>query len=365
MAEKYGPASDSTSMAVSEWRSRLAAFTAATLGFEAVTGFGIYLLPFGRAAQFSVLLHTLGGLALLGPVAWYVVRHWWVRRKGNLSHYQLMGYLATALLAGCIASGLVVTWQGLVGPRMSRTWDVVHLTTGIGVTLFILAHVLMVAARKANNPEMREALRRARAVYCRRTVLGCGVLTILCLAWTVGYREQGNNRAFPPDYNWRFGDDRPFAPSMTRVDHSDWAESVRREVFDAVGAEHGETFRTAMERPTVEPMGLLTRVRRCAATAKLDPERRERLDRLVASAADAIKQGGAIEARTLAGSASCGTMGCHEQIYKEWEPSAHRYASMDSLFQRVQEFMAVETSPEHTRYCAGCHDPISLLRNGP
>jgi len=31
------------------------------------------------------------------------------------------------------------------------------------------------------------------------------------------------------------------------------------------------------------------------------------------------------------------------------------------MFQRVQEIMAVETSPEHTRYCAGCHDPISLF----
>jgi hypothetical protein len=354
-------AQDLTSMAVSEWRSRLSAVTAATLLFEALTGLAIYLLPFGRGTQFSLILHTLGGIALLGPVLWYVVRHWWVRQRGNLSHYQFVGYIAAALLLVCIVSGFVVTWQGFVGPRMSRSWEVVHLTTGIGLTLFTVAHVVMVALRKANNPETREALRRARYAYYRRLLMGCGALLVLCVVWTAIYREPGQDRAFPRDYNWRFGDDRPFAPSMARVEHSDWTQMVERGVFAAVGSEHGEAFRTAMQRPTVEPVGLLTRVRQCAATARLDPAKQERLARVVVTAADSVKQGGAIEARALAGSSGCGTAGCHEQIYNEWSPSAHRYASMDALFQRVQEFMAKETSPEHTRYCAGCHDPISLF----
>src|SRR5512147_3189708 len=67
MKESSVTVQDSTSMAVSEWRSRLSALTAAVLLFEALTGFGIYLLPFGRGTQFSVLLHTLGGIVLLGP----------------------------------------------------------------------------------------------------------------------------------------------------------------------------------------------------------------------------------------------------------------------------------------------------------
>ena len=71
--------------------------------------------------------------------------------------------------------------------------------------------------------------------------------------------------------------------------------------------------------------------------------------------------GGAIDARSLSGSRSCGTTGCHEQIVQEWEPSAHRYAALDAAFQAVQEVMGKQNGPESTRYCGGCHDPISLF----
>ena len=71
--------------------------------------------------------------------------------------------------------------------------------------------------------------------------------------------------------------------------------------------------------------------------------------------------GGAYDARRLAGSESCGTMGCHEQITAEWRVSAHRWAAMDPAFQRIQEEMAKQNGAESTRYCGGCHDPISLF----
>lgn len=71
--------------------------------------------------------------------------------------------------------------------------------------------------------------------------------------------------------------------------------------------------------------------------------------------------GGAFDAHSLAGSASCGTAGCHRQIYEEWKPSAHRYAAMDTVFQGIQTVMAKQNGPESTRYCGGCHDPISLF----
>jgi len=71
--------------------------------------------------------------------------------------------------------------------------------------------------------------------------------------------------------------------------------------------------------------------------------------------------GGAFDARSLAGSKSCGTSGCHEQIVEEWQPSAHRYAAMDTVFLGIQDVMAKQNGPESTRYCGGCHDPISLF----
>jgi hypothetical protein len=71
--------------------------------------------------------------------------------------------------------------------------------------------------------------------------------------------------------------------------------------------------------------------------------------------------GGAYDALSLAGSESCGTSGCHEQILEEWKPSAHRWAAMDAAFQKIQGIMAEQNGAESTRYCGGCHDPISLF----
>src|SRR5215471_4625613 len=70
---------------------------------------------------------------------------------------------------------------------------------------------------------------------------------------------------------------------------------------------------------------------------------------------------GAFDPRSIAGSATCGASGCHTQIYNEWKTSAHRYAAMDPIFQGIQNVMAKQNGPESTRYCGGCHDPISLF----
>ena len=69
----------------------------------------------------------------------------------------------------------------------------------------------------------------------------------------------------------------------------------------------------------------------------------------------------AFDPRSLSGSQSCGTTGCHEEIVKEWEVSAHRYSAMDVGFQSVQAVMGEQNGAESTRYCGGCHDPISLF----
>lgn len=71
--------------------------------------------------------------------------------------------------------------------------------------------------------------------------------------------------------------------------------------------------------------------------------------------------GEAIDARLLGNSKACMSSGCHSNIGKEWEADAHRYSAMDPAFRAVQHAMAVEKGPASTRYCGGCHDPISLL----
>ncbi len=84
-------------------------------------------------------------------------------------------------------------------------------------------------------------------------------------------------------------------------------------------------------------------------------------DRPFAPSLARTNTGSAFDARSMSGSESCGTSRCHEEIVKEWKVSAHRYSAMDAAFQSVQEVMANQNGPESTRYCGGCHDPISLF----
>ena len=68
-----------------------------------------------------------------------------------------------------------------------------------------------------------------------------------------------------------------------------------------------------------------------------------------------------VPAVVLAQSQSCGSSGCHTAIYREAEASAHTWSSQDLLFQGVQAAMIKEEGIPAARYCAGCHDPVSLL----
>lgn len=84
-------------------------------------------------------------------------------------------------------------------------------------------------------------------------------------------------------------------------------------------------------------------------------------DRPFAPSLARTSTGGAFDSRSLGGSESCGSAGCHEEILKEWQVSAHRYSAMDVAFQKVQAIMGEQNGAESTRYCGGCHDPISLF----
>ncbi|MFQ5704740.1 MAG: multiheme c-type cytochrome [Gemmatimonadales bacterium] len=84
-------------------------------------------------------------------------------------------------------------------------------------------------------------------------------------------------------------------------------------------------------------------------------------DRPFAPSLARTNTGGAFDARSLGRSQTCGKSRCHDQVAREWEVSAHRYSAMDPAFQAVQKVMAKQNGPESTRYCGGCHDPISLF----
>jgi len=267
------------------WTSMLARAVMAGLLAETLTGLLITVGRFHAAVQWSVLLHTVVGAALLLPLGWYTLRHWQSYRTYAWSHVVLLGWVALAALIVCCLSGVVVTAQALFGIRTTALWRNGHLFSTLALVATTLPHVIFAAVRACKSALGAHV--RGYVWWVGLVTTIAGVVAALCVASYSGVRYAN---VFPKDYSFLYGTNRPFAPSLARTD-----------------------------------------------------------------------TGGAFDSRSLAGSMACGTAGCHDQIVQEWKPSAHRWAAMDTVFQGIQSVMAKQNGPESTRYCGGCHDPISLF----
>src|SRR5690606_4185299 len=120
------PAVHGSASAAGGWDSPLTLAVGGALGFLTVSGLAIWLLPFGLFPQWTVLLHTGVGVLTLIPVGLYLVRHWRQYRQHPLNDVSLVGYVAGIALSVCLLSGLVVTWQALLGTRSDPAWRLVH-----------------------------------------------------------------------------------------------------------------------------------------------------------------------------------------------------------------------------------------------
>ena len=275
-----------------EWQRRLLYTISGLLVFETITGLSIYLLPFSVPNQAMVLVHTAIGLAFTVPFAWYQLRHWSLYRSVRMTHVKLTGYFAMGATVVAIVSGLVLTYQAVLGARISYGWDLVHIVATFALIASAVPHivVLLVRAAKARVSTAGPLVYVASKQWGWKTGLvalgGFAAVAIVVAA----YRPVPFVNAFPEDYSYLYGGDRPFAPSLATT-----------------------------------------------------------------------TSGGAYDPRSLSRSESCGSSGCHEEIAAEWRVSAHRYSAMDVAFLKVQEVMATQNGPESTRYCGGCHDPISLF----
>jgi hypothetical protein len=333
----------------------------AGLGYEVLTGLSVYLAPFSVFNQYGVLLHTLIGLAWTPLFAWYLGRHWWLRYHGNFNHVQLLGYVASALVAGCIASGVVLTYEALFGTRIHPTWDFVHIVSGIGLAFVVPAHLAIVWVREGNAAAVVVPLRAAKRAFLVRVGVVSTLLLAVHGASTVFYREPSRGVQFPPDYSWRYGEDRPFAPSLARVDMTDVEAALKTRILNVLNPAQGADFLENLKPDPGKHIGFVTVAERLCDDLPLESHQRDQIHTATAEARRRFQKEGAIHPRQLAGSAGCGTSGCHSEIVEEWLPSAHRYASMDFVFQQVQTNLAKDLAPEATRYCAGCHDPIAMF----
>ena len=280
---------DLKNSAASRWAYHLAYLTSGLLLFETVTGLIIYFLPFSLVTQFSVILHTAVGIPFLIPLTWYLIRHWLDQRTYSMNHYKATGYAALVAIVVCVISGVVLTYESVFGTRISYAWDTVHVISTFAILAFTLPHVVLLFIRELKQKKESPVRSAVRRYGTRSVATALAGLALVALS-VVFYEDPVLKNEFPADYSYRYGEDRPFAPSLARTE-----------------------------------------------------------------------SGGAFDQRSLAGSFSCGTSGCHEQIVAEWSVSAHRFSAMDAAFQTIQEVMGKQNGPESTRYCGGCHDPISLF----
>jgi hypothetical protein len=147
--EETGPRVSRRADRPAEWRSRLAIFTAGILIFLTLSGLAIWLLPFSAFNQVNVLLHTLIALIALAPVGWYCVRHWLFYRRHPLTHIKLLGYLGIGALLVCVVSGLALAYQSLFGIRITYFWRALHDWTTVALIILVIPHVVLIVIRDA------------------------------------------------------------------------------------------------------------------------------------------------------------------------------------------------------------------------
>lgn len=282
---------------VTGWTSRLTFIVILGLVIETVTGLWVLFAPFSVVSQLLVLAHGVAGLLLTGPYAVYQLRHYRDWGMQTLSVVKLIGYAAMALTVTCMASGIVVTAQAMFGRRLSPRWDQIHLVTGLATAVLILLHLVFSYSRRRANLRRIEGFGRRLRRHWTAVAAGAGALYVVAVLVASRWAGAPVDLPLPAGYS-------------LPQDAQKFAE-----------------YRGSVFAPTY------------ARTAS----------------------GGLINPAVLGNSASCGTAGCHEQILAEWEPSAHRFSAMNPPFRAVQKNFAHDRGAADTRYCAGCHDPISLF----
>ena len=286
-----------TELSTRGWQSRLAAFVTAVLLVEGLTGLWIFLAPFSVASMVQVLVHTALGLVLLVPCLLYLWRHFVTWHRQTLTVVMVLGYALGIVVLVSLLSGLVLTWQAAFELRRSDLWALIHQVSGVASFVLLAVHVPLAWIRRRPSARNVLALAQAARSFVWRTTGIVGTAMVCIVGLSIALAQPSSEFPVPKSYAL-----------------SEYLAQTK---------EYGAN----PFAPTY------------ARTAS----------------------GNFVKAEALSRSHSCGTAGCHEEILREWEPSAHRFSAMNPPFVTVQKNFAAERSAEETRYCAGCHDPISLF----
>ena len=340
-------------------RSLLTWLVSGALCYLLVSGALVYWLPFSGYAQYSVIVHAVVGIASLVPGSWILFLHW-RRRDGSVAGAPaLLAKLTTVLFVACAVSGLIVVLQSVFGRAVQSIWWLLHQLSAVGFGMLLFLHILPILLRYRSTPSTERRLARRWFFAAAIAVLA---VPLVATSWLADDDETPSGfQAFSDDYDWRFGNDRPFWPSRARLADAPWDLELRANLRELLGDDEQTNLLDALAAYDEDAGGPLTRLKLAASDLALEPDRKAKVDTLIAGAEESLRQRGAIKAETLLGSDSCGSGGCHDQIYDEWVPSAHGFSAQDVLFRDVQEVLAETSGSADTRSCAGCHDPVTLL----
>jgi hypothetical protein len=291
------------------------------------------------------------------PLVAAVYLHWQRRKSDAPVPIARAAIVAVVALFVCVLTGLIITAMAVFGTWVPGWVDTVHLVSALVLGTLIAIHLAPIVARYGNA---EASPRRAP----RKRFVGTGVAIIAVLFAVTGFLSRAQTgpdqfQAFSDDYNWPHGDDRAFWPSRIAIANTPWLNRFLADVEKVVGAERAEDFGETLRGP--QDAGLRAQTAEIVAALELDPDAASAVDDLVERAIVEQKQSGSLKPSALAGSATCGSSGCHQSIYKEWRASAHGFAAEDILFLQVQDLLIKEKGAAESRACAGCHDPAALL----
>jgi hypothetical protein len=169
------------------WRSSLALVVTAQLVALATTGLLTYLGPFSAAAQLTMLVHVGVGVACLAPYVVFQVAHLRAWGGQRMTSVMALGYALLVAVVTALASGVVLTYDALIGPRTRDMWSVVHLVSGLSAAGLLVVHLGVALTRRralaARQPELRRATRRVLGTICSTAL---GLLLAHTLVPTVG-----------------------------------------------------------------------------------------------------------------------------------------------------------------------------------
>lgn len=340
-----------------DYRSFLTWIATSIVAYLLFSGLVVVLAPFGTYSQYSILVHSAVGLLLSVPLIGSVYLHWQRRRNDATPTVARAAIATVGLLSLSVLTGILITAMAVFSIRVPDSASTIHLASGLLLGLMLVYHLAPIVRRYGTT---QASARRAP----RKRFVATGIAIVIAIFGLTGLLSRMETpaqhfQAFSDGYDWPHGDDRAFWPSRAAIAGAPWLKQLVASTAEQLGEDIAAELSLALSGP--ESDGLRIRASRLGKSLVLGEAETAALERLVEEAISAQSLSGALDPRSLGGSASCGSSGCHEAIYEEWRPSAHGFAAEDPLFLRVQSLLIETRGAAESRACAGCHDPAALL----